>query len=322
MTSNAHRGTPLVAVVTPVYNGATFLDETMRAVQAQTYPNLLHIVHDNASTDATPEILAGYRNARVPVEVERNEQTLPIGANWNAAVARVPREAKYFRILCADDLIEPEFVARTVDLAERRPTVMVVGCALKHRAADVAETRWDTDREVFPGREAVQRFFLGNGLIIAHQTLFRRSALDHRSPFFDEGLIANDTDTCLHLLHTGDWGFVHEVLAMTRDHPGAYSHAVTRMRLHQCDYLALLMRHAEYAFGPVEGQRWIRKYRRYYLRQVLRWRMGDTRAVYDRHVRAIKHFGMRPIAWQFLDAVADWPLVRVGLRPVWTGYPF
>ena len=322
MTFNVYCGRPLVAIVTPVYNGGEFLDEAMRAVQTQTYPNLVHIVHDNASNDATSQILARYVNARVPVEVARNEQTLPMGANWNTAVARVPREAKYFRVLCADDLIEPEFVTRTVDLAERSPTVTVVGCALKHRSADVAESRWDADREVFPGQEAVQRFFLGNGLIIAHQTLIRRSALDHRSPFFDEALFANDTDTCLHLLHSGDWGFVHEVLAMTRDHPGTDSQAVTRMRMHQCDYLALLMRHAEFAFGPMEGRRWIRKYRRYYLRQVLRWRMGETRAIHDRHVRAIKHFGVRPIAWQFLDAIADWPLVRVGLRPVWTGYPF
>jgi glycosyltransferase involved in cell wall biosynthesis len=322
MISNVSRGAPLVAIVTPVYNGAEFLDETMRAVQAQTHPNVVHIVHDNASTDATAEILTRYVNARVPVEVARNQRTLPIGANWNAAVARVPREAKYFRVLCADDLIEPEFVARTVDLAERNPTVVVVGCGLKHRAENPAETRWDVDREVFPGQEAVRRSFEGNGLVIAHQALMRRSALDHRTPFFDEGLIANDTDTCFHLLRSGDWGFVHQVLATTRNHPGTYSQAVARLRMHQCDYLALLMRHAEFAFGPVEGRRWIRRYRRYYLRQVLRWRIGDTRAIYDRHVSAIKHFGVRSIAWQFLDAVADWPLVRVGLRPVWTGYPF
>ena len=63
---------PLFVVVTPVYNGAKFIAEAMDAVQAQTYPNVLHIVLDNASTDATPDILKRYSNARVPVVVERN----------------------------------------------------------------------------------------------------------------------------------------------------------------------------------------------------------------------------------------------------------
>ncbi len=48
---------PPVAVVTPVLNGEEFLAETMDSVQAQTYPNLVHIVLDNASTDATAQIV-------------------------------------------------------------------------------------------------------------------------------------------------------------------------------------------------------------------------------------------------------------------------
>ena len=59
--------TPLVAILTPVYNWASFLAETMACVQAQTYPNLVHIVLDNASTDATPEIINRYSGGRVPI---------------------------------------------------------------------------------------------------------------------------------------------------------------------------------------------------------------------------------------------------------------
>ena len=39
---------PLVAIATPVYNGAEYLADTMACVQAQTYPNLVHCVLDNA----------------------------------------------------------------------------------------------------------------------------------------------------------------------------------------------------------------------------------------------------------------------------------
>src|ERR1700731_169502 len=48
---------PLVAITTPVYNGERYLGETMACVQAQTYPNLVHLVVDNASTDRSAEII-------------------------------------------------------------------------------------------------------------------------------------------------------------------------------------------------------------------------------------------------------------------------
>ena len=294
----------------------------MEAVQAQTYRNLVHIVHDNASTDATPEILARYGKARVPVEVVRTAKTSPIAQNWNAAVARVPAGAKYFRVLCADDLIEPEFVTSTVAVAERNPSVVVVGCGLRHREAHAINAQWDAGREVFPGQEAARRFFLGTGLIVAHQTLIGRSVLDWRTPFFDEDLVANDTDACLRLLRHGDWGFVHNVLATTRDHPDTQSQAIVKAGMHQCEYLVLLERHAEFAFGKVEGRRWVQKYRRYYLRQLLRSRIKGASDIYGRHVTLIRRSGLRSMGWQFLDAIADWPLARLGLRPVWTGYPF
>ena len=81
---------PLVAVLTPVYNGAKYLAETMACVQAQTYPNLVHIVLDNASTDATPEIISRYLNLRVPVVTKRNSTLLPQRENYNATVALAP----------------------------------------------------------------------------------------------------------------------------------------------------------------------------------------------------------------------------------------
>ncbi len=314
--------TPLVAIVTPVYNGAEFLAAALDSVQRQTYTNLIHIVLDNASKDATPEILARYAGSKIPVIVKRNEQTLAIGDNWNAAVSLVPDNAKYFRVLCADDLIDPTFVEKTVDVAERHPNVVVVGCRLRHRDDDAQALPWDGSGEVFAGQVAVRRFFEGTGLIIAHQTLIRSTELKSRKPLFDRSLVALDTDACLDMLRRGDWGFVHETLATTRDHPATYSRAIHRMMLHTVDYLILLDRYAEFAFGKERGREFARLYRRYYLRQLLRWRLHGAKEIFDRHVAVIRNFAVRPLALDLVDAIADWPLARLHLRPVWTGYPF
>ena len=72
------------------------------------------------------------------VVVERNPSLLAMEDNWNKAVSLVPPDAAYFRVLCADDLMSPEFAEKTVAVAERNPAVVAVGCQLRHRGLDWA----------------------------------------------------------------------------------------------------------------------------------------------------------------------------------------
>src|SRR6476620_5979365 len=52
--------TPLVTFITPTYNAAHFLPETIDSILVQTYPNIEYIVLDDGSTDNTVEILKSY----------------------------------------------------------------------------------------------------------------------------------------------------------------------------------------------------------------------------------------------------------------------
>jgi glycosyltransferase involved in cell wall biosynthesis len=51
---------PLVSIITVVKNGADTIEETIRAVVGQTYPQIEYIVVDGASTDGTVDILRRY----------------------------------------------------------------------------------------------------------------------------------------------------------------------------------------------------------------------------------------------------------------------
>jgi hypothetical protein len=54
-------GWPLMSVVTPSYMQGEFLEETIRSVLLQNYPNLEFVVMDGGSADASPAIIEKYR---------------------------------------------------------------------------------------------------------------------------------------------------------------------------------------------------------------------------------------------------------------------
>ena len=52
--------TPRISIITSVYNGRKYLEECIKSVQAQTYPQVEHIVIDGGSTDGTTDVLRQY----------------------------------------------------------------------------------------------------------------------------------------------------------------------------------------------------------------------------------------------------------------------
>ena len=53
---------PLVSIITVVYNGVDFIEETIQSVIGQTYENVEYLVIDGGSTDGTLEIIKKYKD--------------------------------------------------------------------------------------------------------------------------------------------------------------------------------------------------------------------------------------------------------------------
>ncbi len=95
----------LVSIITPSYNTAQYIGETIRSVQAQTYTNWELIIVDDCSTDNTDEIIGEYLTD-TRIRYLKNPQ------NSGAAISRnyALREAKgkWIAFLDSDDVWLPE----------------------------------------------------------------------------------------------------------------------------------------------------------------------------------------------------------------------
>jgi glycosyltransferase involved in cell wall biosynthesis len=120
---------PLVSVGLFVYNGERFLEETLDSILNQTLTDFELIISDNASTDRTGEIAQAYAKRDDRIRYYRNEKNIGAGRN----IQRVCELAtgKYFKWAAADDLLEPDFLRRCVEILESDPGCVVTQASTK-----------------------------------------------------------------------------------------------------------------------------------------------------------------------------------------------
>ena len=318
--TNTASDLPKVAVVTPVYNGGAYLEETMECVQAQTYPNLVHIVLNNASTDNTAEILEKFKDAKVPVEVHVNDEVLNINANWNAAIALTPKDAKYIRFLCADDLMTPDFVEKTVTLAETDSDIQLVGTYVT-KNEERMQFNWP-GQAVVDGKEIARGFFKGEMGFFAIHSLMRADVLEWRNPLFDEIMLGMDFEAYISILKRGKFGMIHEDLGWVRVHEGSQtSTTMLKKNTHFADWHTTLYRHGPDVFTPQEFSALARRYELYYLGKCRGWRrMGGDDAI-ALHYKTIAANRGPVTTSDKVASLMNGAMIKFGLRPGWPGWP-
>ena len=111
---------PLISVIIPIYNAASFLPQTIESVLGQDYPNLEILLINDGSTDQSKQICeshaAKYRNTKNKNHTKGNRHirffNLPhqgVSRTRNHGLSEF--SGKYFCFLDADDLLAPTFIS-------------------------------------------------------------------------------------------------------------------------------------------------------------------------------------------------------------------
>ena len=122
MMQNHDLSNPLVSIVLPTMNGASFIGATIDSILNQTLQNFELIIIDDGSTDNTLEILGQYHDPRIQILTQEN-QGVCRSTNRGFALAR----GKYLSRHDHDDLSLPNRFERQVRFLDEHPEYAFTG---------------------------------------------------------------------------------------------------------------------------------------------------------------------------------------------------
>ncbi len=108
---------PLVSIVTPVYNGARFLDDLILSVKNQDYPSFEHIIVDDGSKDdgATVEVLKKYPHLNWWTRPNKGQYST---MNDGLAAAK----GDFVCFVSADDVLLPGAIKTAMEFLSKHPS--------------------------------------------------------------------------------------------------------------------------------------------------------------------------------------------------------
>lgn len=206
---------PRVSVLMAVHDGARWLREAVDSALGQTLADLELIAIDDGSTDATAEILAGYRDARLIV-VRQAHAGLTRSLNRGLRLATAPLVAR----LDADDVALPARLACQAAFLDAHPEIGVLGTG----CGEIGAAGETLGAYAPPADDAsIRRALIRRNPFVHSSVVMRRAAVESVGGY-DEALpVAQDYDLWLRLSRVTRLANLPEPLVLRRLAPDRVS---------------------------------------------------------------------------------------------------
>ena len=112
---------PLVSIITPSFNQAQYLEQTIQSVLSQDYPNIEYIIMDGGSTDGSVDIIKKYQD-KIKYWVSEQDAGQTEAINKGFAKA----QGEILAWINSDDSYNPNAVSEAVKYLIENPNVAMV----------------------------------------------------------------------------------------------------------------------------------------------------------------------------------------------------
>jgi glycosyltransferase involved in cell wall biosynthesis len=215
----------LVSIVTPSFNQAQYLEQTMASVLTQSYPNIEYIVMDGGSKDGSVEIIKKYAPYLIFWDSKKDKgQSDAINQGWSRAVGDI------WCYLNSDDLLfDNNTIEKVVKIFKENPeAVMVYGhCLIIDEAGN--------DKGLLKAKKATPIELLQNnfGESMSQPACFFKADAIKKCGFLDINYhFAMDFEFIVRLGQEGSFVFEDAIFAKYRVHKSAksFTYALQQMQ--------------------------------------------------------------------------------------------
>ena len=186
---------PLVSILTVVFNGGQFLEQTIQSVLSQDYGNIEFIVIDGGSTDDTLDVIRKYDSA---IDYWISEPDQGISDAFNKAVLLSSGEYLNFQG-AGDFLVSPDVLTRVMSGVDAQQDMLVSARVQRVREHQPNEVVWVAPRyysSTFNKRSLLFRMSLPHQGLLTNWRIFERYGL-----FDTENVFSMDYEHLLRAYH-------------------------------------------------------------------------------------------------------------------------
>jgi glycosyltransferase involved in cell wall biosynthesis len=242
---------PMVSVVSPSFNQADYLEETIRSILLQSYPNLEYVIMDGGSSDRSIKIIEKYASFLTYwVSQKDGGQSQAINQGFTRTSGEI------LAWLNSDDVFEPGALKFAVECLSAGP-VWMTG-ASQGIEADGRPFQLFKPQLFQSGSEWVRHLLEGNSCCIPQtSTFWRKEAWVNSGPLNEKMNYALDHDFFMRLYRQfGPPAIVDQTLSRSRIHPACKS-AVPSTHFAK-EIVKIGLRHTDLLSA---GQRWLVPFR-------------------------------------------------------------
>lgn len=171
---------PKISIVTTVYNGERYLEQTIQSVIEQDYPNIEYIIIDGGSKDKTVDIIKKYSD-KISFWVSEPDKGIYDG--MNKGVARATGEWILFRN-CGDFFASTDSISKVFDGTDYSGEDILYGKLIS----------WDSIGYRIIDKHLEDNIGFVGYMPIPHPSTFVKTAIHKRMPFDIKYKLAADHD--------------------------------------------------------------------------------------------------------------------------------